>query len=379
MLRHFRFFSEVGVVVMKQIKMILMVWAGVLVCLLMLTGCQPAPSQSPVSSMSQSKPGNLENSDKETAQSSSLELVHSVDGSVIKETLAAAENKKIILNATVSTKKVENLQQYQYNLVSVTDQLRKALFSAYFGDRTSKAVYDEKNKVWELRNSEAVGDEYLYQVTIPRMGETIPGEEIFTLAYSEVNLYPFDDNLLRSVSECGASISFEDAISLCDKITEAIVPKNAYTADVVLPYGNQGRRPYYKIIYRRTVDGIPVTGYNDLYFLVDSSGIQTISGATYGLTPKPLSSKILSLDDALAVLRDNVNVVNFYGKNTLNIGAITMEYMVTLTETQEVVVTPVWRFQIGSDKDSLGINRRYVLAVDAVTGNLIQGERGMNF
>ena len=189
----------------------------------------------------------------------------------------------------------------------------------------------------------------------------------------------FEDNLLSTSSECNVSLSLEDVFSLCDRIIDAVAPQDEYTADTVLPYGNQGRRPYYKIFYRRTVDGMPIVGYNDLYFMVDSTGIQTISGTFYDLNAQPLSSQILSLEEALEILRENVALINFYGEDSLSVGAISLEYIVTLTEMKEAIVVPAWRFNLGADNDSLEINRRRVLAIDATTGNLIQGERGMNF
>ena len=112
---------------------------------------------------------------------------------------------------------------------------------------------------------------------------------------------------------------------------------------------------------------------------MDSNGIQTISGALYELTSQPISSDLLTLEDAVSTLRENATLIDFYGEDTLTVGAISLEYIVTLTETQEAVVVPAWRFQIGSDDDALMINRMRVLAVSAVTGELIQGERGMNF
>lgn len=311
--------------------------------------------------------------------SENLSMVHQTDGLYVSEQIDTEKGKHLVIDAHVSTRNVTGIAQYSYVLDPPKDDLRNTLFNEYFGDQANKAVYDELNNVWELHNSDAIGDYYLYQSTTPASGETVPGEEIFMLEYRAVDLYPFEDNLLSSVSECKASISLEDADLLCNRIIEAITPQSNYIMDTVLPYGTQGRRPYYHIFYRRTVDGMPVTGYNDIQLKVDSSGIQEIKGAIYDLTPQPLSSQILSFDDALHILRNNVNILNFYEKETLPIGAISMEYVVTLTEAQEAVVTPVWRFQIGTDTDSLGIHRRYVLGVDAVTGSLIQGERGMNF
>lgn len=368
-----------------------MIWTGTLLCLLLLTACQSAPDKptnsdtgnTPDSSVLQfSNP--VENNtdaggDVTSISDANMELVRSVNGTAIEETITMADGKQIILNAQVDTENVESVKQYQYEVLPVTDELRKMLFTTFFGERASEAIYDQRNDVWELHNSESIGDYYLYEHTMAMAGESVPGEEIFTLQYRDVNLYPFDDNLLSSLEKCGVSTPLEDVISLCSTITDAIAPQSNYTADTVLPYGSQGRHPYYKIFFRRTVDGMPITGYNDLSFWVDSNGIQTISGALYELTAQPISSDLLTLEDAVSILQENATLIDFYGEDTLTVGAISLEYIVTLTETQEAVVVPAWRFQIGSDDDALMINRMRVLAVNAVTGELIQGERGMNF
>lgn len=308
-----------------------------------------------------------------------LSMVHQADGLHISETIKAPNEKQIIIDAQVSTGNVTGLSQYSYILSPPDDTLRTSLFRAYLGNGADSAVYDERNDVWELHNSESIGDYYLYEHTMAMAGESVPGEEIFTLQYRDVNLYPFEDNLLPSLAECGVSIPLEDVISLCSTITDAIAPQNSYVADTVLPYGNQGRRPYYKIFFRRTADGMPITGYNDLSFWVDSNGIQTISGALYELTAQPIFSELLPLEDAVSTLQKNAALIDFYGEDTLTVSAVSLEYIVTLTETQEAVVVPAWRFQIGADDDALTINHTRVLAVNAVTRELIQGERGMNF
>ena len=370
---------------MKQRKSIWMVLF--LSCVLMLTACQPSPNdqtdaengQASITTMPQSNNEKQTDINDDLYSTSNMDLIHSADGTKVEETLTTTDGKEVILNASVATQNVEDVHQYQYSLIAVSDELRKALFQAYFGERASEAIYDQRNDVWELHNSESIGDYYLYEHTIAVAGESVPGEEIFTLQYRDVDLYPFEDNLLSTSAECGVSIPLEDVISLCSTITDAIAPQDSYTADTVLPYGNQGRRPYYKIFFRRTADGMPITGYNDLSFWVDSNGIQTISGALYKLTAQPISSDLLTLEDAVSTLQENAALIDFYGEDSLTVGAISLEYIVTLSETQEAVVVPAWRFQIGSDDDSMMINRVRVLAVNAVTGELIQGERGINF
>lgn len=363
---------------------------SILLCLLLLSSCQSLPRE-PASSESDGNADTIaipssqppsasdEKSNVFSLQVENLELVQASDGTTVQETLTADTGKQLILDAQVDTKAVQDLHQYKYELVPVTEELRSDLFTAYFGSRASEAIYDERNNVWELHNSDAIGDYYLYHVYYPMAGGSVPDEQAFMLEYRDVNLYPFDDNLLPSVADCDMSLSLDDAIAQCDSIMNSIAPQADYVVDTVLPYGTDGRRPYYKIFYRRIADGIPIIGYNDFYYMVDDNGIQTISGALFSIYSQTISSKILSLEDAVSILRENMNLVSFYEEDLLQIGKISMEYFVTKTETGEVLITPAWRFQIGVDADTLGAARNRVLAVDAVTGELIQGERGNTF
>lgn len=362
---------------------------SILLCLLLLSSCQSL-SREPVSSESNGKADTItvpssqspsasdEKSNDFSLQVENLELIHTSDGTTVQETLTADTGKQVILNAQVDTQAVQELHQYNYELLPVTEELRSTLFTAYFGDRASEAICDERNNVWELHNSDAIGDYYLYHTYYPMAGGSVPDEQAFMLEYRDVNLYPFDDNLLPSVAECDMSLSLDDAIIQCDSIMNSIDPQANYIVDTVLAYGTDGRRPYYKIFYRRMVDGIPIIGYNDFYYMVDDNGIQVISGALFSISTQPISSKILSLEDAISALRKNVNLISFYGKDLLQIGKISIEYFVTIAEGK-VLITPAWRFQIGMDADTLGAARNRILAVDAVTGELIQGERGNTF
>lgn len=129
-----------------------------------------------------------------------MELVRSVNGTAIEETITTADGKQILLNAQVNTESVETIQQYQYEVLPVTDELRETLFTTFFGARASEAIYDQRNDVWELHNSEAIGDYYLYEHTIAMAGESVPGEEIFTLGYRNTPGSPasFPEEIHRS-------------------------------------------------------------------------------------------------------------------------------------------------------------------------------------
>ncbi len=345
---------------------------GLFLCLLTLSACHPAPRKTvPVDADGTSS---VSENVIASAARENTELIRNVNGSVVEKTITTAAGKKIVFNARVNTENVEGVQRYEYTPLPVTDELRKALFTARFGARASEAVYDQINDMWELYNSEDIGDFYLYS---HRTVST--GDEGFILDYHDVNLCPYEENLLSSPEECNVTLPMTEVLSMCAAITDAIAPQDGYTADTVLPYGSLKGHPFYKVFFRRHADGMPITGYNDIYFMVDSNGIQCICGALYSLVPQPLTSPLLSLEEAMTELQENASLVNFYDEDHLSIGAVSMEYIVIKTKAQKVTtVVPAWRFQIGSDDDSLMINRRKILAVNAITGELIQGKRGMN-
>ncbi|BAK99672.1 hypothetical protein OBV_24740 [Oscillibacter valericigenes Sjm18-20] len=85
------------------------------------------------------------------------------------------------------------------------------------------------------------------------------------------------------------------------------------------------------------------------------------------------------MDSAITSLRDNAVLIDFYEHDVMSIGKITLEYIVTKALTDEASIIPAWRFWIGSDVDEMSLNRGKIIAIDATTGELIQGERGNTF
>lgn len=309
----------------------------------------------------------------------SLAILSSADGQHIEMNLETPAGNKLCINAVVETGGITQVSKYNYVLVPVSEDLRQNLFKAQFGDRVSEVEYDELNNVWTLSNSASVADYYLYNTYYPVAGETVSGEESFSLEYRKVDLYPFEDNLLESVSSSTVTLSLDEVISLCDQLIDAITNQEDYTVDYVHAYGTNGRRPYYRLVYKRVLDGMPVTGYNDLIFLVDSDGIEKVYGSIFDVEEVELQEPIMSVEAAAAVLSGNIAQVSFGDNEILPIGKITLEYLVTQNMMGEVSIIPVWRFWIGDTEDQMNLNRGKIFAVDAVTGELIQGERGHTF
>jgi len=314
-----------------------------------------------------------------TPAEESIAIISDSNGQHIKMDVDTLAGNKLCIDAVVEADGITQISKYNYVLVPISEELRESLFAARFGNRASEFEYDELNHVWTLSNSSSVADYYLYNTYNPMAGETVPGEESFSLEYRKVDLYPFEDNLLESVSSSAVTLPLDEVISLCNQLVGAITNQEDYTVDYVHAYGTNGRRPYYKLVYKRVLGGMPVTGYNDLIFLVDSDGIEKVYGSIFDVEEVELQEPIISVEAAAAVLSGNIAQVSFGDSEMLSIGRITLEYLVTQNMMGETSIIPVWRFWIGDTEDQMNLNRGKIIAVDAVTGELIQGERGHTF
>ena len=263
-----------------------------------------------------------------TPTEESLVIISDSNDQHIEMDLETSAGNKLRIDAVVETDGITQVSKYNYVLVPVSEELRQNLFEARFGDRASEFEYDELNNVWTLSNLSSVADYYLYNTYYPMAGETVPGEESFSLEYRKVDLYPFDDNLLESVSNSAVTLPLDEVISLCNQIVDAIANLEDYTVDYVHAYGTNGRRPYYKLVYKRVLDGMPVTGCNDLIFLVDNDGVEKVYGSIYNVEKMELQEPILSAEAAAVVLSNNIAQVSFWDNEVLSTGKITLEYLV---------------------------------------------------
>ena len=137
-----------------------------------------------------------------------------------------------------------------------------------------------------------------------------------------------------------------------------------------------GRRPYLKLVFKRMLDDMPVTTYNDLALLFDNNGIEKVSGSLFSVNEIGLDKKLLSPEEAVGKLQEQAAFLDFKGESHVTVTEITLEYVVVMSPDGKILVTPVWRFQLGEDEDGRNFLRQKILGIDAVTGELIWEERG---
>ena len=304
------------------------------------------------------------------------EILAACAGTRIEQTIEAAEGTSLLINADVNVEGITRVSQYEYVLADITEEKRADLFKAVFPETADQAEYDELNDVWTLDIDPAIRNYFLYQISYSNGGTTIPGEQIIVFENRYYDLYPFEDNRLGSVSDSRVNASLDEAESVCRRVVDSITDTEDYVVDFIHAYGNGGRRPYLKLVFKRMLDDMPVTTYNDLALLFDNNGIEKVSGSLFSVNEIGLDKKLLSPEEAVGKLQEQAAFLDFKGESHVTVTEITLEYVVVMSPDGKILVTPVWRFQLGEDEDGRNFLRQKILGIDAVTGELIWEERG---
>ena len=108
---------------------------------------------------------------------------------------------------------------------------------------------------------------------------------------------------------------------------------------------------------------------------MDDSGVQKVFGCLYEVGNTILTDPIISVDKAV------IFQMSFqeFDNNTLTVNEITLEYIVVNADDGKAYIRPAWRFVVGENEEQQNRYRDRIIAIDAVTGDLIQGRRGNSF
>lgn len=364
-------------------------WILVTLQIVILTACSATPSSTvkdgvTVANNSESEDVDLENDNVDTNSENtgtSDSNVPRPGNSTFSENISGNNGSIILDNAVVDIVGIENVSLYSYEILPITDTFRIKLFSAVLGDIAEQAQYDERNDKWEIRLSERVGDYFLYEKGFFFASESVAEQEVFSLGYRYVDLYPFDDNLLSSVSKSSMTLSTDEAVAMCDKVMSEITDGIEYHVDYIHAYGTNGRRPYYKIVYKQSADNMTVTAFNDTYFLVDDDGIEKVFGCLYKVGEAISETSIITSEAAIKLLKENAWQISFqdFDNSTLYVNKIVLEYIVVNSNDGSANIRPTWRFIVGENNDQINLYRDRIIAIDAITGDIIQGRRGDTF
>ena len=376
----------------------------IILCVIVLSGCLLAallkvrntsePSESPGSkpSLSESQvPSGSENEEQleDTKPTDSLniddynmQIVRESNGKEITQTLVVDENHTLQIDAFVNTSNVQRISNYAYIPAEITEEQRTALFEAYFGERVDEVyhyTYGNANS-WKLKNEV---DDYMFGYGREYGLIDAP---LFTLRNANIQTSAFPRNMHSQLSD--TSISLDDTYVKCNFILPSLVGNKLYKPDWIrpfpLPEATDGKG-FYWITYRRNIDGMPITADVDLRFFVSENEVIRIAGVLFEIEEFPFNQKIISAEDAFELLKANAESINVhnldvitraYFSNTIPISEISLEYKVMRNES-EYVISPIWRFVVGETDEQRLMYRDIIIAVNAVTGEIIIETRGL--
>lgn len=311
-----------------------------------------------------------------------MQIVRESNGKEITQTLVVDENHTLQIDAFVNTSNVQRISNYAYIPAEITDEQRTALFEAYFGERVDEVyhyTYGNANS-WELKNE----DEY-YKFNYSREYGLIDAPK-FTLRNVNIQTSAFPTNMHLRFSD--TNISLDDAYVKCNFILPSLVGNKVYKPDWIrpfpLPEATDGKG-FYWITYRRSIDGMPITADSDLRFFISENEVIRVVGVLYEIEELPFNQKIISAEDAFEMLKANAELINVhnldvitrhYFSNTIPISEISLEYKVMRAEN-EYVISPIWRFVVGETDEQRQMYRDVIIAVNALTGEIIIETRGL--
>ena len=316
-------------------------------------------------------------------------ILEAAQGQSINLNIACDNQYSIVVDAIVDVSNIHHVDSYEYQIAPLCDSQRIALFEEFFGDKASKVTHNTYmfNDFWEIAGFKSEVDYHTFNVQYDNSGPGIANEKIFNLLNRGYYLEEFDSNQLDSLDKVNLESSLDVILPNCKRIISSITDGESYCLDYIRPFGKEGNRPFYWIVFSRSIDGMPVTAYRDLKFYVDENGIEYFGGALYNIGPSNISSAILPIEDAVDVLQlqlsqyldvDNLGIDDFFSSE-IRISKINLEYLVINDAVNGPTITPIWRFQLGETESSRNILRDRVIAVNAISGNLIVERRRNTF
>ena len=348
------------------------------------TGPNPSLSESQVPSGSENEeqPESTKPTDGLNIDDYNMQIVRESNGKEIAQTLVVDENHTLQIDAFVNTSNVQRISNYAYIPAEITDEQRTALFEAYFGERADEVyhyTYGNANS-WILKNENedykfGYGREY-----------GLIDAPLFTLRNANIQTSAFPKNMHLQFFD--ANISLDDAYAKCNFILPSLVENKLYEPDWVRPFPlpeATDDKGYFWITYRRIIDGMPITADVDLRFFVSENEVIRVVGVLYEIKELPFNQKIISAEDAFELLKTNVELINVhnldsitrhYFSDTIPISEISLEYKV-MRNGNGYVISPIWRFVVGETDEQRMMYRDIIIAVNAVTGEIIIETRGL--
>lgn len=308
-------------------------------------------------------------------------------GETITQIIAGTDGKKIAIDAQVYSEGIGEVSCYRYIPMPFTEEHRtdllKKMHPAENWDVLEAAVYNSEKDTWEFVTP--MGESWMYQIT--RSG--IPDEEILNHENTTANIsspikqiFPvviredmmYVENALLLETTLAASPNELEQIGLYD--IGSIDKNDSYVCSFIHICETEDGQTYAKSVFKKILDGMPVTTWHDFSTTTgnDSPFPVKIAGSLFSEEEIGLGKPILSVHEAVNILQEQIDLIPIQAK-PLSVTKICLEYLSVISSEGELLIVPVWRFYVGEDEAERSLKSEEVIAVNAISGELIWERR----
>ena len=326
--------------------------------------------------------------EKGAAEEENADVLAACAGTTITQAINISDGRTISIDAEVDLDGISRVSYYRYVPQPTTDETRKNLFKTMHPagnwDVNAAAVYDAEKDAWEFVTPR--GENWIYQVR----DSQIPGEQILNHERVDVSLDYSEDNLIRPVPIQGY---LEDELLLLVETTgrkseeiaqigqiaiSSVTEIGTYLCSDIYIYGNNGRQPYARAVFKQIIDGMPVTAWHNFNTATTDESAFPIRvwGSPYSVEEIGLDEPILSVQEAATAMQEQIDSVQIPEETTIAVTKISLEYLAVISLDGQPYIVPIWRFWLGNDEMERSMMGEKILAVNVVSGELIWEERG---
>ncbi len=322
------------------------------------------------------------------ADISNMDILAASAGTTVTQTIENSAGGVISIDAQVDVGGVSRVSRYRYLPLPFTEENRKALlkerFPAEDWDVNEAAVYNENEGVWELATP--LGENWIFQTS----ASEIPGEQILNLERVDEKPDYAKENILSSV-RISPELTTEDELSIIEitdsnsreikqlgkLLLEAAAGMDTYSCSYIHICEDSGGHRYVRAVFKQAADGMPVTVWHNFSTVTSKTSLSPVKiwGSFYSMEEIGLDKPILTPEEAVAAMQEQIDSVQMQ-ETPVHITKISLEYLAVISSEGTPEIVPVWRFRPGDDEKERNMLCEQILAVNAVSGELIWENRG---
>lgn len=319
-------------------------------------------------------------------------ILASCAGVTLTETLKNSSGKTIVIDAQIDVDGVSRVSRYRYIPLEFTEDERKAVlkkrFPAEGWDVNEAAVYHEEQNRWEFDTPG--GESWVYQVS----ASEIPGEQVMNLERMDEGLDVSGERILVSIPvDSDSAYGFNDEVMLLMEVIDSIPGEieqigqdtiriaagmDTYSCRYIFVCEDGGGSRYARAVYQQRADGMPVTAWHDFTTVMTESGgvfPGKYRGSRYTMEEIGLEKTILAPAEAVAAMKEQMDAISMQ-EEKICITKISLEYLTVISSEGTPEIVPVWRFWPGADEAERCLMFERILAVNAISGEVIWEKRG---